>query len=92
MIRKRVLIPVLLLTSTTAWAKPPADDKVPAPLLELRTKLFDAGEQGARDDVPRFRALCDAEGFPLVGNAIRKSNMYQPSAFCALVRAREKRA
>ena len=29
---------------------------------------------------------------PLVGNATRKDGMYQPSAFCSLVRARQEQA
>ena len=92
MIRKRVLIPVLLLGSSTAWAKPPADADAPPKLIELRSKLFNAGEEGAKKDMPRFRALCDAEGFPLVGNMTRKGDVYQPSAFCAVVRSKQQTA
>jgi hypothetical protein len=91
MIRKRAMIPILLFSSTAA-AKPPPDDQAPKPLIELRGKLFSAGEANALADVPKFRPLCDAEGYPLVGNMIRKSNVYQPSAFCAVVRARERKA
>ena len=93
MVPKRALVPIFLLgSSTTAWAQPPADADAPAPLIELRSQLFDAGEEGAQKDVQRFRALCDADGFPLVGNAMGKSAVYQPSKYCAAVRERQQKA
>ena len=93
MVRKRALVPILLLgSSTTAWAKPPADADAPSALIELRSQLFDAGEEGAKKEVQRVRALCDADGFPLVGNAVRKTSMYQPSSYCAMVRERQEKA
>jgi len=91
-IRKRTLIPILLLSSTTALAKPPPDDQAPKPLLELRDKLFEAGKESALRDMPRFRPLCDADGYPLVGNLVRKTDLFQPSQFCAQVRERESKA
>ncbi|HWB74790.1 MAG TPA: hypothetical protein VG755_07535 [Nannocystaceae bacterium] len=93
MVRTHALIPVLLLgSSATVWAKPPADADAPSALIELRAELFEAGEDGAKQDVPRFRALCDTDGFPLVGNAVRKTGMYQPSSYCAMVRERQQKA
>jgi hypothetical protein len=87
LIRPRTLIPILLLTSTPAFAKPPPPDaEAPEALIELRSELFEAGEQALKQ-VPRFRALCDAEGYPLVGNLVRKSPVMQPSQFCAAVRS-----
>lgn len=89
MIRPRTLIPILLLASasTPAFAKPPPDAQVPEALIELRAEMFEAGREQALQQVPRFRALCDDEGYPLVGNAVRKTDVFQPSQFCAAVRA-----
>jgi hypothetical protein len=88
--RTRTLIPVLLLASTPAFAKPPPDDKAPEALIELRSQLFEAGREQALQQVPKFRALCDADGYPLVGNAVRKGDVFQPSQFCSEVRASKK--
>lgn len=87
MIRPRTLVPILLLASTPVFAKPPPDAEVPAALIELRAELFEAGPEQALKQVPRFRALCDDEGYPLVGNVVRKGDVYQPSQFCAAVRS-----
>lgn len=88
MIRTGTLIPILLLASTPAFAKPPPpDDKAPEALIELRHELFEAGREQALQQMPRFRALCDAEGYPLVGNVVRKGEVFQPSQFCSAVRA-----
>jgi hypothetical protein len=81
----RILVPILLL-SATPMSSPPPDDRVSPALIELRSQLFEAGEEGARRDMPRFRALCDEAGFPLVGNAVRKGKLYQPSQYCTAVR------
>jgi hypothetical protein len=87
LIRTRTLIPILLLASTPAFGKPPPDEKAPKALIELRSELFEAGREQALQQVPRFRALCDAEGYPLVGNVVRKGEVFQPSEFCSAVRA-----
>jgi hypothetical protein len=92
MIRPRTLIPTLLLVATPAFAKPPPDAQAPEALIELRSELFEAGREQALQQVPRFRALCDAEGYPLVGNAVRKGDVFQPSQFCAEVRASTSKA
>ncbi len=94
---KRTLIPILLLSSTAALAAPAPDDQVPYELLELRDELVNAGERAALDDMPRYRPLCDAEGYPLVGNVLPKDSdesvfvymdpTFQPSEFCKQVRA-----
>ncbi len=106
---KRTLIPVLLLTSTKAFAAdspptPPPDDEASPELLELRAQLAETGQQAARETKPRFRPLCDADGYPLVGNLVPKTPddmggyyielpipPYQPSEFCAEVRADAKK-
>ena len=91
MIRPRTLIPILLLASPAALAGgPPPDDKAPKELIELRSELFEAGHDGALKQIPKFRPLCDADGYPLVGNAVRKGDVYQPSQFCAEVRSKSK--
>ena len=87
MLRPRTLVPILLLASTPAFAgkPPPSDENAPKELIELRSELFEAGEKSLKQ-IPKFRALCDAEGYPLVGNAVRKNDVFQPSSFCAAVR------
>jgi hypothetical protein len=91
LIRTRTLIPILLLAAPPVFAStPPPDEKVPEALIELRSELFDAGQEKALQQIPRFRALCDADGYPLVGNAVRKGDLYQPSQFCAAVRSSSK--
>lgn len=95
LIRKRTLIPLLLLSSTTAFASPnppPPDDQVPKELLALRSKLAKAGKQKALKSPTTYRALCDEHGYPLVGNMLRKGNVYQPSEFCEQVRKDESKA
>lgn len=85
--RTRTLLPLLLLVSPPVFAStPPPDDEAPKELIDLRAELFETGEK-ALQQVPRFRALCDAEGYPLVGNVVRKNNVFQPSQFCAAVRS-----
>lgn len=90
MIRPRTLIPILLLASPVALAGPPSDEEAPEELIELRSELFEAGKDGALKQIPRFRALCDGDGYPLVGNAVRKNDVYQPSQFCTEVRKQSK--
>ncbi len=87
-----VLVPVLLLASTATAPTPPPDDEAPADLIELRAELFEASEQDVLADMPKFRPLCDDAGFPLVGNAVRKTQMYQPSSFCREVRKQQDQA
>jgi len=51
---------------------------------------MNAGRERALGEMPRFRALCDAEGYPLVGNIANKQRLFQPSQFCAEVRKARK--
>jgi hypothetical protein len=91
--RTRTLIPILLLVSPPVLAGgPPPDDQAPKQLIELRSELFEAGEAKALEQMPRFRALCDDQGYPLVGNAVRKNEVFQPSQFCAAVRSASNKA
>jgi hypothetical protein len=95
--RTHRLLTVLLLSSAPAGAcpdrhAPPGDSSAPAALLELRGDLIRAGHDKVQADVARFRALCDQDGYPLVGNLVGKRGVYQPSEFCSDVRKQEKRA
>jgi hypothetical protein len=97
MARKHTILTALLLSSAPAMASPsgptpPPDAQVKKELIELRVQLLRAGHDKAKTDIGRFRALCDKDGYPLVGNIANKSNMYQPSQFCADVRKAEKRS
>lgn len=85
MIRPRTLVPVLLLASTPVLAHeaPPPDDEAPQQLIELRAELFEAGRERALEQTWHFWALCDEDGYPLVGNATQKQDVYQPSQYCA---------
>jgi hypothetical protein len=60
-------------------------------LVALRGELDIAGRESALAKETHFRPLCDEEGYPLVGNLVRKSpgQPFQPSAFCAEVRAKK---
>lgn len=89
---KRKILTVALLSaglSSTAAASPSVapDDKQPAWRLELRAKLYQTGEKAnTATEMPRFRALCDAEGYPLVGNVANKGMRYEVADYCRDVR------
>jgi hypothetical protein len=57
-------------------------------LLALRTELLAKDRSSAMAQSARFLPLCDKDGYPLVGNLIRKGDpvKYQPSQFCQEVR------
>jgi len=57
-----------------------------ADLVQLRDELLQTPVDTALAQVDHFRPLCDAEGYPLVGNVATKSIGLQPSAFCEEVR------
>jgi hypothetical protein len=98
MARTHQLLTVLLLSSSPAGASPaaphtpPDDAHAPKALVELRLELIRTGRDTAQTSVTRFRALCDADGYPLVGNMVGKRGVYQPSEFCGDVRKRENRS
>lgn len=57
-------------------------------LLALRDELLTSGRAGALAKTAHFRPLCDKDGYPLVGNLVRKTPKpeFQPSEFCSEVR------
>jgi len=84
-------------TQTVSSAAPPEpleDEKAGRWLLDLREELFETGrfegdERGkVSANVAHFRPLCDAQGYPVVGNVMRKDSGYQPSRFCSDLRVR----
>ena len=80
----------LLLSSAAAFAsperRPPDDDHAKPELLKLRAELFHSTEDAAKKQLAHFRPLCDADGYPLVGNIATKGERFQPSELCAIVR------
>jgi hypothetical protein len=97
MIKPRALVTALLLSTAPAAASPgststpaaPPSSAAKADLLELRAQLAAAGRATAQAQLPKFRPLCDKDGYPLVGNLASKGDVYQPSQFCAELRTRE---
>jgi hypothetical protein len=91
------LATLILLSSTVASAspdvhRPPPDAEVKPALLQLRTELRAMTHENAVKALPRFRALCDADGYPLVGNIATKGEdeRIQPSQACRLLREQSK--
>jgi len=83
--------PPSALSAEEASPPPPARPMSRDPaLLSLANDLAQAGREKALAEVSRFRPLCDADGYPLVGNVTRKDARYQPSSFCATVREEKK--
>ena len=81
---------VLLLSSAAAFAspehRPPDDDHAKPELLKLRAELYHSTADAAKKQLAHFRPLCDADGYPLVGNIATKGERFQPSELCAVVR------
>jgi hypothetical protein len=61
-------------------------------LLKLRRELYNMQYDDAAKQLPRFRALCDADGYPLVGNIASKGDgrRMQPSEACNTLHASTK--
>jgi len=74
--------------SATRVPPPPKPD---AKIYLLQSELYELDEERALAEKARFRPLCDADGFPVVGNVMRKSTGYQASSFCAVVRNHKSR-
>jgi hypothetical protein len=92
MARTHHILTVLLLSSAPVAASPtaPPDSAVDKRLIDLRAELWEAGRAKAATQLGKFRALCDNDGYPLVGNVASKSDLYQPSELCSVVRKAEK--
>ncbi len=69
----------------TVPRRPPPDAQVPVAIRELRAALASTALNVALQQ-PRFRPLCDEDGYPLVGNIATKGRVTQPSELCASVR------
>ena len=63
-------------------------EHAPRELLELRSELANTPPAQALERIDHFRPLCDADGYPLVGNVASKGVGLQPSELCAEVRNR----
>jgi hypothetical protein len=77
----------------TAQVQAAAATPAPAPLAKealeaLRDELSPLGRDKALQQMAHFRPLCDKDGYPLVGNLMRKvaGEQYQPSELCEEVR------
>jgi len=86
---------IVLLSSTAASAcphTPPPDEKVKPAVITLRNDLFAMTPEEAAKALPRFKALCDADGYPLVGNIIQKGedNRMQASRACEILNPHRK--
>jgi hypothetical protein len=68
---------------------PPAilpDEQQPHAQLELRANLYRTDELTLNVAHARFRALCDENGYPVVGNVASKSMRHDVSSYCEDVR------
>ncbi|CAN5875126.1 hypothetical protein BH11MYX2_BH11MYX2_34180 [soil metagenome] len=98
MARSRRIVPLVLLSVLAPAAvsanphQPPPDAKVSRALLALRDELHAGGKEAVEKAPTKFRPLCDAEGYPLVGNINDKGVRLQPSQLCADLRATRKKA
>jgi hypothetical protein len=62
-------------------------------LLALRQELSEKNRDEVLAQPARFQPLCDKDGYPLVGNLMRKTATpsYEPSAFCTDLHAQARR-
>lgn len=90
------LTTVQLVSSPAPAAKPapvPAtpptikpDDEQPENLLRLRSELYRSDELTLDAAHAKFRALCDDNGYPVVGNVASKSMRHDVTSYCEDVR------
>jgi hypothetical protein len=79
-------------TASAAPAVPAtiSDEKADPKLLLLRAELDGETRESALAKQVHYRPLCDNDGYPLVGNVIRKGpGGPQPSVLCADLRAKK---
>jgi hypothetical protein len=87
------------MATVTVLANPSADLVIPAtpPVIEpdheqpesvmrLRSELYRADELTLSASHAKFRALCDENGYPVVGNVASKSMRHDVSSYCEDVR------
>mgnify|MGYP000538269614 CR=1 FL=1 len=80
-----------------APAAAPVAPKLPAvqdpALLTLSGEITSKTREEAFAALEHFRPLCDRDGFPLVGNVLRKTpgDSYKASTFCSDLRERQKK-
>lgn len=82
-------VPAPVIASSVATA--PAAPLTPGQLEDLAVELRGADPKTVAVQLAHFRPLCDAQGYPLVGNLMTKSIDDTPgpiTAYCADVRAR----
>lgn len=87
------------VTAAASRSAPAVSVRAESPkLLALRERLLATKGSAASKQAGRFRPLCDAAGYPLVGNLARKADPatvsdpgLQPSEYCATVRAHRAR-
>ena len=75
-------------TVASGAPKPEPTPSAAAP-VPLEQQLAMTMPDEARAHPERFRALCDKDGYPLVGNLNQKSPGLEPSQFCAEIRAKK---
>jgi len=88
--RKKTLSILAVVLSTACGPQTEVPDGSENPdLTQLAYELKGTSlEQAMRDR--HFRPLCDAQGFPLVGNVVSKVDMTDVSTFCSEVRRQHK--
>jgi hypothetical protein len=77
--------PIIAIPAATPPPVAP-DDKQPAWRLELRGELYNTERTQLATQMDRFRALCDADGYPLVGNVSGKLMKNDVASYCGNVR------
>lgn len=88
----RKLVPIVLLAASFGTAHADRRPAKPSPeQIKVRDKLLEADPVVVRKDLRPYAPLCDADGYPLVGNAAGATkggpSGLQPSEYCVLVRA-----
>ncbi len=83
-----IAAPMTPVAAVVAMPPEPADDNAqPQARLDLRLSLYNTDRETALAASARFRALCDADGYPLVGNIANKGQRYDVSEYCSDLRA-----
>ncbi len=85
---RQKLVSILLFSAApllpACVTEPDAGAQAPTALLDLRQELGDTPPAEALSTkLVHFAPLCDADGYPLVGNVASKGLGLQPSEYCA---------